>query len=79
MSDITLEEVNACVKRLKTGKAPGPDAIPIEQYKNSDEACSELYYLLSTMWENEMIPDEFVLGEMMMMYKKKCKDDRANY
>ena len=25
------------------------------------------------------VPEEFVLGEMMMFYKKKCKNDRRNY
>ena len=29
--------------------------------------------------EDEIIPEEFVAGEMLMIYKKKSKDDRANY
>ena len=31
------------------------------------------------MWNDEDIPDDFVLSDMLMMYKKKCKDNRTNY
>ena len=76
---IDIEEVKTCVKSLKPRRAPGPDEVPIEQYKNNDIACTELHKLISMMWSEEHIPEDFVLGEMLMFYKKKCKNNRGNY
>ena len=47
--DIDIEEVKTCVKSLKPRRAPGPDEVPIEQYKNNDIACTELNKLISMM------------------------------
>ena len=77
--DITLEEVQTCVKNLKSNKSSGPDSIPVEQYKSSETAVAELHQLLATIYSEEDFPEEFVLADMLMHYKKKCKDDRANY
>ena len=77
--NITLAEVQTCVKNLKPNKSPGPDTIPVEQYKASGTAVTELHHLLRTIWDDENTPDEFVLADMLMLYKKKSKNDRANY
>jgi len=79
VTPLTLDEVRACIKHLKSGKAAGPDNIPVEQYKSSDAAESELYEVLQTIWRDEDIPDNFALGDMLMHYKKKDKNDRSNY
>ena len=79
VEDITLEEVKVCVKNIKSNKSPGPDTIPAEQLKASDTAVNELHHLLHTIWTQEVAPDDFVLADMLMHYKKKSKDDRANY
>ena len=75
----SLEEVESCVKKLKKGKAVGPDGIPVEQFHANDRACRELHDLILTIFESEEVPEELVLGDMMMIYKKKDKNDRANY
>ena len=75
----TLDEMKECVKKLKSGKACGPDKVPVEQYKASDEATTELFSLLTNIWDTETMPEDFVLAEMLMFYKKKCKNDRKNY
>ena len=77
--DISYEEVEACVKHMKSGKAAGPDTVPIEQYKSSNAAKHELHSVLSEIWIEEKMPDDFALGDMLMFYKKKSKDDRKNY
>ena len=79
VDEITLEEVKVCVSQLKSGKASGPDEIPVEQFKKSETACKELHLFLTKIWENEDIPSDFVLAIMMMLHKKKSKDDRKNY
>ena len=68
-----------CVNRLKSNKACGPDSIPVEQFKYSEAATEELYNVLLSIWQDEIIPDDFALGDMMMNYKKKKTDDRRNY
>ena len=64
---------------MKPNKSPGPDSIPAEQLKASNSAAAELHHLLLIMWSQEVIPDDFVLADMLMHYKKKNKDDRSNY
>ena len=60
-------------------EAPGPDNIPVEQYKACEAAVEELHSLLSEIFDSETIPEDFVLADMLMMYKKKCRDTRGNY
>ena len=36
---------------------------------------SELHHLLSAIWIQEVISDEFALGDMLMHYKKKSSKD----
>ena len=79
VENVTLEEIKTAVQQLKYNKAPGTDEIPVEQYKVSDIACEELLYLINLIWMEEELPEDFALGEMMLFYKKKCKDDRRNY
>ena len=67
------------MKSLKSNKAWGPDNIPVEQYKSSDAATEELFDVLLSIWQEETIPEDFALGDMMMHYKKKSSDDRSNY
>ena len=77
--NLNLEEVTKAVKNLNWDKATGPDSIPIEQYKNNNTAIEELYDVLLQIWTDEGIPEIIVLADMLMLYKKKCKDDRGNY
>ena len=79
IAELTLEEVEDCVKSLKSNKACGPDNISVEQYKSSDAAIEELFDVLLSIWQEETIPEDFTLGDMMMHYKKKSSDDRSNY
>ena len=58
VDEITLEEVKVCVSQLKSGKASGPDEIPVEQFKKSETACKELHLFLTKIWENEDIPSD---------------------
>ena len=68
-----------CVTQLKPGKASGQDSVPVEQYKASPEATQELFELLKNIHDSETIPNDFVLGDMLLFYKKKSKNDRKTY
>ena len=56
---ISIEEIIKAVKRIKNGKAPGPDHIPSEVLKISPEATANILHdLFKTIWETDGIPDE---------------------
>jgi len=62
MTDIpTKEEVKAAVDKLKNNKAPGPDGIPSEiwkeGYKNME---NRIYELIFQIWNEERIPSSWV-------------------
>ena len=75
---ISLEETKACLNKTKLGKAPGPDGNPAEVFRNNT-SIQELNHLLQRIFDTEDIPPDFVLGEMLNFYKKKDKNNRANY
>ena len=64
---------------LKSGKAPGPGTVPVEQYKASPKATQELFELINSIHDTEIIPDDFVLGDFLLFNKKKSKKDCSNY
>ena len=75
---ISLEETQACLNKTKLGKAPGPDGNPAEVFRNNT-SIQELNHVLQRIFDTEDIPPDFVLGEMLNFYKKKDKNNRANY
>ena len=75
---ISLEETQACLNKTKLGRAPGPDGNPAEVFRNNT-SIQELNHVLQRIFETEDIPPDFVLGEMLNFYKKKDKNNRANY
>ena len=47
--------------------------------KSSEVACKDLLNLFEQVWIDEQIPENLVVGEILMMYKKKCKENQSNY
>ena len=39
--DITLDELCSCIKRLKLGKSPGMDGVPLDMIKNGGEIVKQ--------------------------------------
>ena len=73
---VTMEEIINADKKIKTGKAPGPDHIPPEVLKISPETTADILYdLFKTIWENEEIPEEWRLVYISKLAKK---DDLSN-
>jgi hypothetical protein len=66
---------------LSKGKAPGPDAIPAEIYKEGgDNLTSELHSLFVQMWQQEKIPQEFKDASIIHLYKRKgARQDCNNH
>ena len=71
--------MNECLDALRSGKAVGCDNVPVEAYRGSNEAKSELFPLCRLMWHSERIPQDLVRGVFVMLHKKGPREDFANY
>ena len=77
---LTEQAFVRALKKLKKGKACGPDGIPGEVYYNSQTAALELYQLLKVIWEREYVPAELVRASFVMLYKNKgSANDPSKY
>ena len=60
------------IKKMTSGKASGPDAIPAEVCKTGGEAIrNQLASLFQTMWIQERLPQEFRDATIIHIYKQK--------
>lgn len=79
-TQITSQEIVAALSRLKDGKAPGSDRIPIEFYKyGSDELVGKLSFLFNNILEYGVIPQQFKEALIFPIHKKGSRADPANY
>ena len=68
---LTEEAFVRALKKLKKGKACGPDGIPAEVYYNCESAARELFELLRLVWEREYVPAALVRASFIMLFKGK--------
>ena len=64
---IGKNELEDCLKYLKTDRAPGWDKIPIEAYQQSASAESEFFRIVYVIWDCELLPSEIVRGIFIML------------
>ena len=73
----TQVETQKAIKQLQAGKAPGPDGIPPEIYKEVGDAVQvKLNELLQQFWEESSVPQDFKDANIIHLYKN--KGDRAS-
>jgi hypothetical protein len=73
-------EIKAAIKKLKKGKAAGPDEIPAEALKGDLETTVEiLYSLFGKIWEKEEIPKDWREGVVIKLPKKGDLRECTNY
>ena len=76
----TREEVANAIKSLKNNKAPGPDGIPAELLKNGgDDLIGFLHEMILEIWRTEKLPDSWMEGALVPLYKKGDKLACENY
>ena len=64
-------EISKAIKSLKSGKAAGPDGIPPEALKADVQTSTEMLHpLLSKIWEQEQVPEEWKRGHLVKLPKK---------
>lgn len=77
---ITMEEVNEAIKKLKIGKATGEDGIKNEAWLNADkETREELRKVIQDIRNGEDVPDGWKEGWICPIFKKGDKDKAENY
>ncbi|KAK3520148.1 hypothetical protein QTP70_016255 [Hemibagrus guttatus] len=69
---IRKDEVKKALKRMKSGKAVGPDDIPVEVWKCLGEAAVEfLASLFNRVLESERMPEEWRRSVLVPIFKNK--------
>ncbi|KAG7497869.1 hypothetical protein JOB18_045303 [Solea senegalensis] len=72
VADISKDEVRGALKRMKNGKAVGPDDIPVEVWKClGEEAVEFLVRLFNRILESEGMPEEWRRSVMVPIFKNK--------
>ena len=79
--DITMDEVQAAIRRLKTNKAPGIDHITVEELDEATKGTGlqVIHRLCELMWQEEKIPDDWKHSIIVPIHKKKDKLECNNY
>jgi len=80
IGNFTMKELNAAIKKLKRDKAPGPDGLPSDFFKELDY-LNKIYILsiINNWWTEEKIDDEELLANVVMIFKKGDTSDLTNY
>ena len=74
------EEMENALRKLKNGKAPGPDGIQSELLKcGGEELKKALHDLMLTIWEREAMPTEWATAIICPIHKKGDQTECANY
>ncbi|KAK3554546.1 hypothetical protein QTP70_025399 [Hemibagrus guttatus] len=72
LDKIRKDEVRKALKRMKSGKAVGPDDIPVEVWKCLGEAAVEfLTSLFNRVLESERMPEEWRRSVLVPIFKNK--------
>ncbi|KAK3556562.1 hypothetical protein QTP70_009536 [Hemibagrus guttatus] len=72
VNKIRKDEVRKALKRMKSGKAVGPDDIPVEVWKYLGEAAVEfLTSLFNRVLESERMPEEWRRSVLVPIFKNK--------
>ena len=79
--NIRRREVKRALKKMKNGKAIGPDGIPVEVWKSlGEEGIDLLWDLAKKIYAQEKIPSEWRDSFLVPIYKEKGDiQDCANY
>jgi len=76
----TVEEVKKALESTKSGKAAGPDGIPIELLKlGEDSVVKAMHRIIVCVWETGKWPDDWTQSTFVPLYKKGDPSVCANY
>ncbi len=77
---ILKREIEVAINRLKKGKAAAPDMVENETIKiTKDILVPHLTNLFSEIIENNWVPEQWYTPEIILLYKKGCRENIENY
>ena len=80
LGPIRFDEVLYAVRKLKNGKASGPDNISAEMLKSHNGIAEWLWDIVNKGWTEENLPQDWKLAEVVPLYKNKGKrSECGNY
>jgi hypothetical protein len=80
IEEITREELEVQIRKLKRKKAPGRDGIQIESWiYGTEREVDRLLEVMNGVWKGEGFPQEWKEGIICPMYKKGEKNTASNY
>lgn len=76
----TIDEVRLSLKQLNSGKAPGLDGIPTELLQHGGEnILSAIHNMITLFWEGTPIPQDWVDGILVSIFKGKGTKSECDY
>ncbi|CAG9578672.1 unnamed protein product [Danaus chrysippus] len=76
----TVTDLEKCIKYLKNYKASGLDTIAAEMVKTAGpELIERLHHLITQIWLEETLPQDWCLGIVIPTHKKGDKTVCSNY
>jgi hypothetical protein len=80
IEEITREELEQQLRKLKRKKAPGRDGIQNESWiYGTEREVDRLLEIMNGVWKGEGFPQEWKEGIICPIYKKGEKDTASNY
>ena len=73
LGPIRFDEVLYAVRKLKNGKASGPDDISAEMLKSHNGIAERLWDTVNKCWTKKNLPQDWKLAEVVPLYKNKGK------
>ncbi|XP_045112278.1 uncharacterized protein LOC123505180 [Portunus trituberculatus] len=72
VEDIMVQEVKKAIRRMKNGKATGPDEIPVEAWKALGDLGVEIVYeIICQAFDSERLPNEWRESTLVPICKEK--------
>ena len=70
-TEVTRTEVEKALRKMKNGKSPGPDEIPVEAWKFLwREGIDKLTELMQKIWREERMPEDWRNSVITPIYKE---------
>ena len=76
--ELSDDELRMCIDALLIGKAPAWNDMPIEAYRGSGEATTELFRICRLMWNTERIKAKVARGMFVTILNNGSRDDYGN-
>ena len=75
-----LQEIQQEIEKLKNNRAAGKDRLPGDLFKHGGEKLVRgLHWVISRIWDEEKLPEEWMDGVVCPTYKKGDKLDCCNF